>query len=194
MFVVLTGLMGCASVSIKTTFQKDYAFKNLKTYVWLHQPEDAQPAAELGFNFRERVRRAIARALSPKGFKSAAAGKPDFYVLFYTNVHLKTRTWISSVGAPYTQAPFGPWPYSHLPYGTWTSSLASAQYGGWAYPWGSQVYVEPVEVGTMVIDIVDVKTRRIVWRGWGRGLVDPAAPDNDLVNVARKVMENFPPA
>jgi hypothetical protein len=70
--------------------------------------------------------------------------------------------------------------------------------GSW---WGVDVTGSPVSHaytdGTLVLDVIDARTRQLVWRGTGSGTVDAAAPPEErlerAVRVARKLLSAFPP-
>jgi hypothetical protein len=52
------------------------------------------------------------------------------------------------------------------------------------------------EEGTIVIDIVDAATKRVIWRGWGRSdlggvLSDPHTMDHYVQQVIHKIFERF---
>jgi hypothetical protein len=67
---------------------------------------------------------------------------------------------------------------------------------GYGYGWyGNQVQV--VDEGTLVIDILSVKERRLVWRGTAQGAVDPnlnpEERDARIREAVQKVLADFPP-
>ena len=72
----------------------------------------------------------------------------------------------------------------------------------WGYAWGGWAPVDDYEtqipVGTMIIDLVDVKTKHIVWRGRAKGAMDPSlsneAREEKLIAVLKKLFAGFPPA
>lgn len=52
------------------------------------------------------------------------------------------------------------------------------------------------EEGTIVVDVVDAATRRVVWRGWGRSdlagvLADPHTMDRYVQQVVHRMFERF---
>jgi hypothetical protein len=70
-------------------------------------------------------------------------------------------------------------------------------YGG--YRWGPglrSARVEQVTVGTLVVDLVNAKTKTIVWRGVARKDLDPdASPekrDKNINKAAQKLFKNYP--
>ena len=80
---------------------------------------------------------------------------------------------------------------------TW--STGGGPYGwGWGGGWGStQVQVNEILVGTLIIDVADAKKNAMVWRGMGVKELDPQAKadkrDKNVTKVVQKIMKNFPP-
>ena len=73
---------------------------------------------------------------------------------------------------------------------------------GWgAYRWGGSrsgaARAEEITVGTLVVDMIDARTRTIVWRGTASKDVDQGASAEKRDKHARKAMEklfkNYPP-
>jgi hypothetical protein len=53
------------------------------------------------------------------------------------------------------------------------------------------------DAGTLVIDLVDVRTKRVVWRGWAKGSVDGVIDNQDwmeqrLDEVVARIMDKLP--
>lgn len=74
--------------------------------------------------------------------------------------------------------------------------LATYGYGGWGG--GSEAtQFQEIPAGTVVVDLVDAKTNRMVWRGTFKDdLLRSASPEERRVKsdrIARKFFENFPP-
>lgn len=71
----------------------------------------------------------------------------------------------------------------------------------WGYAWGGWAPVEDYEVqipvGTMIIDLVDVKLKHIVWRGRAKDAIDPSksneAREEKLIAVLKQLFAGFPP-
>ncbi|HEY1434265.1 MAG TPA: DUF4136 domain-containing protein [Thermoanaerobaculia bacterium] len=72
----------------------------------------------------------------------------------------------------------------------------------WGYAWGAwapmDAYEVQIPVGTIIIDLVDVKLKRIVWRGRAKGAVDPTksneAREEKLIAILQQLFAGFPPA
>ncbi|MEJ8583681.1 DUF4136 domain-containing protein [Riemerella anatipestifer] len=76
------------------------------------------------------------------------------------------------------------------PYGMW----------GWGGPWGwgwgmNRTWVSNYNTGTLVIDIVDAKTNKLVWQGIGSGInVDaPKSKQKQIPQVVEGILKNYPP-
>ena len=55
---------------------------------------------------------------------------------------------------------------------------------------GSPVYQE----GTLFIEIVDMKKRMMVWRGWAGVFIDDSSDMEKVIDeIVRKILERFPP-
>lgn len=67
------------------------------------------------------------------------------------------------------------------------------------YPyWGPQpTQVRHLREGTLIIDLVDPRTRQLVWRGWGVGDFEAATrPDLSreyLATTVKEILKNYPP-
>ena len=57
--------------------------------------------------------------------------------------------------------------------------------------------VQKVLVGALVVDIIDARARRLVWRGFASGDVNPGDKpeqrDKKLAKAAEKMFRNYPP-
>jgi hypothetical protein len=68
----------------------------------------------------------------------------------------------------------------------------------WGGGWGTtDVRVNEILVGTLVIDIADANKNEIVWRGMGVKEVDVQAKadrrDKNINNAVKKILKDFPP-
>jgi hypothetical protein len=118
-----------------------------------------------------RVVRAIDVALAGRGVARAdAADSPDVLVAY----HASFDTNLQISGATYGLGPFG--------------------FG--AERWGSAM-VQPVQVGTLVVDITDARTHAIVWRGRASSDVRPSdsveTREKKINKATAKMFKNFPP-
>jgi hypothetical protein len=115
----------------------------------------------------QRVGAAVEAGLKAKGYLQAE-GAPDFLVATY--VGRQSRIQVTD------------WGYGYGPRGAW--------YGG-----GVDVY--QYEQGSLVLDIVDARTKKLVWRGTATAIIDPGASPEErtkrINEAVAKMLEDFPP-
>jgi hypothetical protein len=115
----------------------------------------------------QRVGAAVERELKAKGY-SPAEGAPDFLVATY--VGRQSRIQVTD------------WGYGYGPRGAW--------YGG-----GVDVY--QYEEGSLIVDIVDARSKQLVWRGTATSIIDPGATPEErterINEAVAKIFEDFPP-
>ena len=81
----------------------------------------------------------------------------------------------------------------------------SSGYGGYGYRYGggwgtttTDVRVNEILVGTMIIDVADAAKKEVVWRGMGVKEVDVQAKaekrDKNISAAVKKILKDFPPA
>lgn len=159
--------VACSPITVKTNFDPDVNFTGLHKFAWVQPIEGENPAADISIDFRRRLRTAIETALVGGDFD--VSSDPDFLVAYYT--HVKSGVWVTTWG--YRQTPWRNRWYRYEPKLSWYHQ------------------VEKYEVGTLVIDIIDAKTSKLLWRGWGQGT--SSSLDGLLIEAAKKVLERFPP-
>ena len=117
-----------------------------------------------------RVVRAIEAAFVTKGLaRVEPSANPDVLVAYHANFDRK----LEMTGAAHGSGPFG---------------LGDR--------WGSTT-VQPVLVGTLVVDIFDARTRALVWRSLASSDIRPSdKPDTrekKITKATEKMFKNFPP-
>jgi hypothetical protein len=66
-------------------------------------------------------------------------------------------------------------------------------FGDWPYSWNQNFRLIPYDDGTLLIDIVDFKTNKLVWRGSAAQAIDvPAQASNTFQKTVSKIMKKFP--
>jgi len=64
-------------------------------------------------------------------------------------------------------------------------------YGYWGYGYGSY-YLEPIVVGTLVVDITDAETGELMWRGLSERDMHPtSSPEHRLKRINKEVYKIF---
>lgn len=206
------GLLGCATTGVNTDFDRDVSFAAYQTYAWIDSTPRRAERNEGPF-FERRLRRAVERALSQRGFAPADDARPDLLVTAFligpAEGERGWRYWPAapcgpvgriSIGIGFYPYGYG-YPHAHWP---WRSPFYRSPWGyacgyrvGFGYFW-IPVYEEPGRrlAGTVVIDILDGGSHELVWRGSEEGVVhEPgeSLSQEELDGIATRILRQFPP-
>jgi hypothetical protein len=156
-------------MTVGTDYDRSADFSKYKSFDLAPAPEFKNPL------MRDRIESAIAGQLEGKGFVRSGA-QPDFIVAVHGKLGKETQFDTTSFG-----------------YG-WG--------GGWGY-WGragmgtSTTVARQVPVGTLIVDVVDAREKKLVWQAVASDTLDPQASAekrDKLVNEAMaKIFASFPP-
>ncbi len=163
--LAILSLAGCSSIETRVDYDRAANFSSYHTFGFKDVRETRSPIA------MKRVRTAIGKTLSSRGYTEAPDGTPDLWVVLHTRTHSETQvtTWSSGWG----------WGW------------------GWRGPYWTTARVEHIPVGTLIVDLVDTKAKELVWRGSASRVVDPdESPQTREEKVQEsidKLFEGFPP-
>jgi hypothetical protein len=164
---------GVASAqSVKTDFDPSVNFSEFKTY--FYAKTDPIPSNELQ---NQRVLAAIDHWLTAKGWTKAPEGQADLAIV--PNVSTQEQKSLDT----FYSGGMGGWGY-----GGW--------YGGGAGMGTATTTVNTYVNGTMVVDIFNAKTKKLVWRGIATATVsdDPKKNAEKIQKAAEKMFKKkFPP-
>ena len=198
--VLLLSLLGaCAS---KVTYQEDFNssedFSGYKTYSW-HAPNEHNAATKNYLNndiVDQRIHEDIDAQLNSKGFTEVADDQADFFVNYTVTVanDLEVKTY-NTYNTDY-QA----WGYGNF-HGYRGNFASPYRYYGVNYPivqTGSKEKYVYHKVGTLVIDIVNANSGKLIWRGTAEGSLDKskvtaAERDEKLATVIERTLHDYPP-
>lgn len=213
LLALLAGLttLGCAAAGVNSDYDHDVSFAAYRTYSWVDST-GVKGARRDGPFFERRLRRAVERALTQRGFAPADDAKPDLLVTAFligpSDGERGWRYWPAAPCGPVVSIgigigyPYGygyrhsrwPWrtPFYRYPWG-----YACGYRVGFGYLW-IPVYEEPHRRlgGTLVIDILDGRSRELIWRGSEEGVVREAGESvsqEELDEVAARILRQFPP-
>jgi hypothetical protein len=167
--VLSVALAACAAPMHSDAEQTPGAdLARFRTYQWL--PSDSAKTAAI----REAVAPLVDRELAGKGY-GPAAGNPDFQVgseFVVENKIQLTKISTTQVGDPGTRA-------------------AGGAMGGQHF-----TTVREFSEGTLIITVVDPRTKAPVWRGWAETTLNPKANPQDraarLAEAVTKILAQFP--
>jgi len=138
-----------------------------RTFGWLHAPLASNGADDRAAIFDWRLRNAVDAGLMQKGYAKALPGQnADFLVVY--DVSLKNKNTES----------FQEWARYRARGGT--QGLGNA-------------FMDGYKEGTLVLQMIDGKTRTLVWRGSASAVLDPGSREGQRVDEAvRLMLAKFP--
>jgi hypothetical protein len=176
-------LAACSTMSTNSDWDKNANFSALKTYDWVsgHQEKSTNPRLNSDL-LNTRIRTAIDNTLQAKGYQKATGGNPDFWVSYSTSIEQKMDA--TTFSTPYA-----------IPYGVGPGFSHQAR-GYWGYH-DTETFVTQYDEGTLLIDIADANTKKLIWRGSVSDVIDPnATPEKREARINAAVAEalkKFPP-
>jgi hypothetical protein len=129
-----------------------------------------------------RIRTAIGAQLRLKGYTTPGNGKPDFYVAY----HVVVKDMAADVSRQYYSDGMAGHAFSHSA-DTRSASSTHPTVGE------TQMYM----AGTLLIDMIDSTSNKLVWRGSAVGEIDPGLTseerDERIRNIVHEMVSHFPP-
>lgn len=162
-------LAACFSEKVSSSADPRADFSALTTYAFLTKKSSAPQDPRFDNDVvNARVRRAAGAALRQKGYTPGASGAADFLVAW----RITTADIAGDNDIPDW------WGYYPIAWG------------------GVGFYASEVQEGTLIIDVVDSKTNKLIWRGVGERQVDPdIGPERRLKRIGdgvTKILASFP--
>ncbi|MEC5395347.1 DUF4136 domain-containing protein [Bergeyella sp. RCAD1439] len=168
LFILLAGTLAlgsCSPFQVRSDYAQTANFNQYKTYKL--RIDDLK----LNDIDKDRVLNELSRQLQSKGL--TVGENPDLIV--NVKASHKKITDIQSTN------PYG---------GMW----------GWGGPWGwgfgmNRTWTNNYNSGSLIIDLIDGKTQKLVWQGIGDGIsVDsPRAKQKQIPQIVSEIMANYPP-
>jgi hypothetical protein len=169
-------LFACAGVDVSEDYEPGTDFSGYRSFDWFPGGRAASGDPEVDSPFLDRrVRDALVRELGSRGFIKVEDRTPDFFVNYHISVRQKLSS--SGIGIGYGVGSWG----SHGGVGVGVSTPSVRTY----------------DEGTLVIDVLDAESKRLVWRGTGSQAVKSSPkPEETTAAVDRAVaaiVAQFPP-
>lgn len=177
-------LSSCSTVNYVVDWDTSRSFSDFRSFAWFERatPGDQTPQTLPNDIVNARIQRSVSAELGRAGLEAKPLGDADLLVTSHVALSHKLVLYSSGWGA-----------YPYYPYwGGWGCCWGR---WGWGGSWGggftrAVTYVE----GTLVIDVVDRTSRRLVWRGIAEGAFrKPNPSDAEVAQVVAGLLEGFPP-
>jgi hypothetical protein len=163
-------ICACSSITVKSDYDPDVDFSSYKTYHWMNFGKMNDDDLAKNPLLRERIITAVDEQLKKKNFILSESDEVDFVLIVY--------------GLPQENVNMSEWG------------------GGYRYDtdWDHKdghVDDRYNKRGTLVLDMVDKKDNKLIWRGLGtcilRDYSDPEDLQKSASQYAVKVLSDFPP-
>ena len=170
-FLSLVFLSGCSRLDVKVDYDPDYKVKEPLHYAIVHNyKKDTDTLTS------DRIIKALHAVFKEKGYEKVAKESADLIFVFHTNVQDK-----SEIQTDYQIVGYGAFGY------------ARGFGGGMVATTNTYNYTE----GTLVIDALNPKSQKIVWRGIAKDeLTDketsPEQKSAYIAKVVSELMAKFP--
>jgi hypothetical protein len=167
-FLFIAGISSCRSYNYYTAGLNKTNMSQYRSFAWL--PPQAGKKSDMSAIADTKVKSAAIASLSAKGLR-LNDNHPDLLVTYTAMVGQGSKTVMTPTyyggGGFYPYAGFG-WGYGYG-WGGWYNPYYAfggpyTYYGGYTAT-GREHYKE----GTVIIDLIDSRTHKIVWRGFGVG-------------------------
>lgn len=164
--------VGCATtMTISSHVERGLDMSRYRTYDW--GPADALPTGDPRLDkspfFQDHMQGAVEKAFARKGVERVVSADPDLLVHYHANI--ARRFDVNTVDRRF----------------------------GYCSGSGCGTGVSEYEAGTLVLDIVDARTNRVIWRGWAQDSIERALNDPDRMaeqidEAVTRMMAMFPEA
>ena len=164
--LILSGVCGCASMSVTTDYDQETDFAEYETFDWIKQKPKVPPRRSFDAAlFEKRLRNAVEAELETRGYERVTTGKPDLLVAYH--IGSKNKVDVTTHG------------YRYGPRGRWV---------------GRHVEVHRYKEGTLILDLVDAGEKQLIWRGTAVGAVyNPRDMEARILEAVTELFEEFPP-
>ena len=169
LLAMVTCAFGCSNIRANVDYDPSVSFANLRTYDWRPGGQKAPDDPRIDNSLLEtRVHRAVDRELAAKGYQKVTTGEPDFLVGYHAVVEGKVD--FRTVGGYYG-------------------------YRGWGV--APQTYAYNYDEGTLLLDVIQPETMKLLWRGSASSTVRPSASpeqrEKQINRAVEKILHKFPP-
>jgi hypothetical protein len=167
-------LAACSTVTVTTDYDHSASFGKYKTYALA----PAKAGQTLSPTSEAALRDALRTELAARGITESTGARPDLAIV--RHVFLQDRVSVQQ----YTDWGYGyggGWPYSYGYYGMWAGAPRT------------YVDVSQYTEGTMILDVVDTHTKKLVFRGMGQAVVGgPESNAGKIRDAVKKMVASLP--
>jgi hypothetical protein len=179
---ILIVVVSCGSVKVSFDYDKTADFSSYKTFSFTDEALGIPLVDDIN---RNRILKGIEAALAEKGI-TQRENNADVLI----DLQIKAQTGTTATAT--TGGSYGMYGGSYYGYGM-----------GYPYGWGSgftttRINYNTYTDGTLFIDMIDAKTKRLVWQGRGTKTLEPKASnekrEQNLAYALKQIFMYYPPS
>jgi hypothetical protein len=189
----LSGLSACTSYDYYVAGLNKTNMSGYHSFAWMPMSNNTKGGGSMEAD--ATIKDAATQSLTSKGLRLQQRN-PDLLVSYSTQVGTGTRTYYYpdygfGYGGFYPGFGFG-WGWGGG-WGGWYRPYYYAYGAPFAYGYGGYGDQEHYKEGTIIIDLIDTRTKQVVWRGFGVGEVrhNPKKNIEDLPKVVDGVLDQL---
>jgi len=169
--VAIVFVVGCAA-KVQHSFDRTASFENRKTFAWMEQAKVDLGIADMNDALiEEKIKEAVEKQLLARGLAKAATGMPDLLL------NLKV-----AVQDGYLE-------------GTMDDAYEK-KFNSNVNRWDYQIRRYPIDVGSVIIDMIDPASQQVIWRGIAEAKVLSTGERKRVRRMNKainKIFRGFPP-
>ncbi len=169
--MVALAATGCATtgMTVSSHVDRNINFTQYRTFDW--GPADALPTGDPRLDadpfFKDHVQGAVERGLASRGLEQVASGTPDLVIHYHA--HVSERIDANRADRAYGYCRAADCPPEDVTY----------------------------EAGTLILDFMDARTNKLVWRAWAQKSVGDMLRDRDAMarnidDAVAKMLQELP--
>lgn len=182
--LALIFLSSCTSVRVLSDYDQKANFNEYKSYAFYKTGIDKAQISDLD---KKRILRAVEAEMTARGF--VKSDSPDILISIFTKEQERVDIYNNNFG----WGGFGGWGWGG--FGGWGwGGLGWGGFGGW----GGGNMVSTSTEGSLYIDLIDTKTKQLVWQGKGEGTLantkNIQKKEQRIQLFVSQIMEQYPPS
>jgi hypothetical protein len=156
--IAALAVTGCAAtMNVSSHVERGLDFAQYRTFDW--GPADSLPTGDPRLDkdpfFQDHLQGAVEKQLAARGLEWSTSGTADLLVHYHANISERIDVDRMDIDR------------------------------GFCYADGCSPPVVEYEAGTLVLDVIDTRTNRLIWRGWAQGSVKRMLDNQDT--MARQI-------
>ena len=176
MVALTVAATGAFAQDVSYNFDPNADFSKYKTYRWMEHPK----SIDIDDITKQQLRQGFEPALAAKGLTLKNSDDAHLTIVYQLAVNQEKEMTTIDTG--------GGWGYGPGWRGGWYGGMG----GGMA-----TTTTNTINIGTIVLDMYETKTKHLVWRGAASRTIDPKAkPEKRQKNISKsatKMLKNYPP-